>query len=199
MKRVVITGAGGGLGSTIVSHLEREYECIGLTHRDVDLADEAAVTRRFEEIGEIYGLVHLVGGWAAGTVAETDSATWSVMLALNATTAFHAIRAALPHLARPGRIVAVSSIATLTPSSGAAAYFVAKSALNALIQAVAAEQRANGITANAVLPDALATPKNLADGGDAAKLVPPSRVAATIAFLFSDDAAGTTGMLIPIR
>ena len=73
-----------------------------------------------------------------------------------------------------------------------------KSALNALVQVLAAEERSNGITANAVLPDSMATPAML-QSTDAAKLVPLERVSETIAFLLSDAAAGTSGALIPIR
>ena len=92
---------------------------------------------------------------------DTSLETWSKMLALNTTAAFLAARGALPHITRPGRIVVISSIATLKVAGGSAAYTIAKSALNALVQVLAAEERANGITANAVLPDAMATPAML--------------------------------------
>src|SRR5687767_3856037 len=198
MRKIVITGATGGLGSEVSRRLEREYECVSLGSRDVDLTNETQVKAKFDEVGEIYGLVHLVGAFAPGDLAGTSFDTWSKMLSLNATTAFLAVREALPHLTRPGRIVAVSSVATLAPAKGSIAYTVAKSALNALIQSIAAEQRPNGITANAVLPDSMATPAVL-QNMDAAKLVPLDRVAETLAFLLSDAAAGTSGALIPIR
>jgi NAD(P)-dependent dehydrogenase (short-subunit alcohol dehydrogenase family) len=198
MLTVVITGGTGGLGTEVVRRLSRDYRCVVLGHADVDLTREDSVRDAFEKIGEIYALVHLVGGWAGGSVRDTSLETWTKMLALNTTTAFLAIRAALPHIAQPGRIVAVSSIATLSIDAGSAAYTIAKSALNALVQVIAAEERPNRITANAVLPDAMATPAMLKEG-DAAKLVPLERVAETIAFLLSDAAAGTSGTLIPIR
>ena len=199
MKHVVITGGTGGLGTEVVRRLSIEYRCTVLGHAQADLTDEASVRRAFSELGEIYALVHLVGGWAPGTVEDTTAEEWSRMLSLNATTAFLAARAALPSMSRPGRIVAVSSIATLNPEPGSAAYVVAKSALNALVQVLAEEQRANGITVNAVLPASMATPAMLRSGGDASKLVPLERVSATIAFLLSEDAAGITGARIAIR
>lgn len=198
MRTVVITGGTGGLGTAVVQRLEREYRCVVLGHRDVDLTEESSVRRAFESIGEIYGLVHLVGGFAPGRIADTSLETWTSMLSLNATTAFLASREALVHMTRPGRIVAVSSIATHTPSVGSAAYFVAKSALNALVQMIATETHGSGLTANAVLPDAMATPAMLREM-DASQLVPLERVSETIAFLLSEAAAGISGTLIPIR
>lgn len=198
MRTVVITGGTGGLGTDVVRRLSLDYRCVVLGHAQVDLTSEDSVREAFDDVGEIYGLVHLVGGFATGKVRDTSLDTWSKMLALNATTAFLAARGALAHMTNPGRIVAVSSIATLKLSAGSAAYGVAKSALNALVQLLAAEERGNGITANAVLPDAMATPAMLEEM-DAAKLVPLERVSETIAFLLSDAAAGTSGVLLPIR
>jgi NAD(P)-dependent dehydrogenase (short-subunit alcohol dehydrogenase family) len=198
MRTVVITGGTGGLGTDVVRRLSLDYRCVVLGHAQVDLTSEDSVRKAFDDIGEIYGLVHLVGGFAGGKLRETSLDTWSKMLALNATTAFLAARGALAHMTNPGRIVAVSSIATLKLAAGSAAYGVAKSALNALVQLLAAEERGNGITANAVLPDAMATPAMLEEM-DAAKLVPLERVSETIAFLLSDAAAGTSGVLLPIR
>lgn len=198
MRTLVITGGTGGLGTEVVRRLSSDYRCVVLGHAQVDLTSEDSVRKAFDDIGEIYGLVHLVGGWTGGTVRETSLDTWSKMLAVNTTTAFLAAREALVHMTHPGRIVVVSSIATFDIAEGSAAYTVAKSALNALVQVLAREERSNQITANAVLPDSMATPAMLKTT-DAAKLVPLARVSETIAFLLSDAAAGTSGALIPIR
>jgi NAD(P)-dependent dehydrogenase (short-subunit alcohol dehydrogenase family) len=198
MRTLVITGGHGGLGTEVVRRLSRDYRCIVPEREQLDVADETSVQRAFEEFGEIYGLVHLVGGWTGGSVRATSLETWSKMLALNTTTAFLAAREALKQMTQPGRIVVVSSIATLDVSGGSAAYTVAKSALNSLVQVLAREERSHAITVNAVLPDSMATPAMLATT-DAAKLVPLERVSEAIAFLLSDGAAGISGTLIPIR
>jgi NAD(P)-dependent dehydrogenase (short-subunit alcohol dehydrogenase family) len=198
MQRVAITGGTGGLGTAVVERLSREFECVVLDRTRIDVTNEESVRRAFDELGEHYGLVHLVGGWTGGDVAETSLETWSRMLSLNLTAAFLTMRESLRHLSRPGRAIAVSSIATLSPAAGSAAYTVAKSALNALIQTVAAEQRGTGITANALLPDAMATPA-MRESTNASGLVPLEQVAETIAFLLSEPAAGITGTLLPIR
>jgi len=199
MKKVAITGGTGGLGAAVVERLSRTYDVIVLDRTRLDdVTNETSVRKAFADIGEHYALVHLVGGWTGGKVADTPLETWSHMLALNLTGAFLAIRESLAHLTRPGRIVAISSIASLNPTPGSAAYTVAKSALNTLIQTVAAEHRSTGLTANALLPDAMATPAMLRDT-DASKLIPVERVAETIAFLLSEEAANITGALIPLR
>lgn len=198
MRTLIITGGHGSLGTAVVERLSSDYRCIVPDRNQLDLSDEPSTRTFFETTGEIYGLVHLVGGWTGGKLRDSSLETWSTMLETNLTAAFLATRAALAHMSNPGRIVAVSSITTMKMAGGSAAYVVAKSALNALIQVLAAEERANGITANAVLPDSMATPAMLREM-DASKLVPLARVCETIAFLLSDAAAGTTGTLIPIR
>ena len=199
MRALLITGAAGGLGGEVVKRLEREYRLITPSRKELDVASEPSVRDAFAAAGELYGLVHLVGGWAGGNVAETSLETWSQMFSLNTTAAFLTMREAARTMKGPARIIAVSSIATLHVTSGSAAYVAAKSALNALVQALAADLRGSGITVNAVLPDSMATPAMLAGGADASKLVDPADVAGTIAWLLSDTASGVTGALVPVR
>ena len=210
MKTVLITGGTGGLGTAVVKRLAADYRCVVLYHgqpgfdalrkvADVqgvstDVSNEADVARGVASIGELYAIVHLVGGFAAGE----DADTWSKMVALNLTAAVNVTRAAIPHLARGGRIVAISSSATLDRPPGLAAYVVSKSALNALVEVLAAELKDRAVTVNALLPSSLGTPAMLSQGG-ADKLVPIERVADTIAWLLSDAAANVSGALIPLR
>ena len=184
MKTLVITGGTGSLGTVVVPRLARDYRCLTPSRPAFDLGDEASVRNTFADAGAIYGLVHLVGGFAAGAVAETSTEAWAEMLALNLTGAFTAIREALPHLTRPGRIIAISSIAAIERGPGVAAYAVSKSALHALIEIVAKENP--GINANVIAPPTL-TPEL------------KERVAETIAFLLSDAAANITGTVVPLR
>lgn len=196
MKTVVITGGTGNLGSAVVKRLAGEFRCIVVVRGEaklaadvesvrVDLSNESDVKRAFDQIGELYGLVHLVGGFAAGG-AESDADVWAQMVSLNLTTAVNAVRAALPHLIDGGRIVAISSYVSLAKKAGLAPYIVSKSALNVLIEVLAIELKSRRITANAILPDALAAPEMR------------ERVAESIVWLLSDAAAHVTGSLIPM-
>jgi NAD(P)-dependent dehydrogenase (short-subunit alcohol dehydrogenase family) len=196
VRTLLITGGTGNLGSAVVKRLAGEFRCVVVVHGEpklaahvesvrADLSNESEVKRAFDQIGELYGLVHLVGGFAAGG-AESGAEVWAQMVSLNLTTAVNAVRAALPHLIDGGRIVAISSYVSLSKKAGLAPYIVSKSALNSLIEVLAIELKSRRITANAILPDALAAPEMR------------ERVAESIVWLLSDAAANVTGSLIPM-
>lgn len=211
MPRLIITGATGGLGTEVVRHLAGAYDCVALYRGtrpepiagvQADLADPAAVREAVQSIargGAPYGLVHLAGGYAPGSLAATTDRTWADMLALNLTAAFVVIRETLAVMDRgaAGRVVVISSDAARTKAPGSVAYTVAKSALNVLVEQVAEELRGTAITANALMPSALDTPAMRAVM-PREKLVPLARVAETIGFLLSGAAANISGALIPL-
>lgn len=183
----------------MVRRLEREYRVLAPSRESLDVTSEGSVAGFFEAESGIYALVHLVGGWAGGNVDATSVDQWRHMFELNATAAFLTMREAARQIARPGRIIAISSIATQRITSGSAAYTVAKAALNALVQSLAADLRGSGVTVNAIAPDTMATPANLDGGADVSKLVQPADVAETIAFLLSARASAISGTIISMR
>ena len=222
-RPILVTGATGGFGPTMVERLLRDYTVVAMYRAadawqelqqalgspgnlhglQGDLGDPAGLERELarvrEQTGPLYGLVHLAGGFSGGSVAETDLAAWQRMLTLNLTNAFVAIRAVLPQLQErgTGRIVAVGSAAVARRPAGLAGYTVSKAGLHALIEVLAKELKDSGITANIVLPESLATPAMTA-GTDSSKLVPLQQVAETIAFLLGDGAANISGAGIPL-
>jgi len=220
-RTLLITGGTGGLGTTVVARLARDYRCVVLFNsqdgfdalrKDVpgvdgvqaDLSDEesvrAAIAQACERSGALYGLVHLAGGYAAGRVSQTPTETWQRMIGLNLTASFVVVREALATMKRdaPGRIVAISSDATLSRAAGSAAYTISKSGLNLLIELTAAELTGSGITANALLPGTLDTAASRKAMPDARR-VPLDSVAEAIAFLLSDAASRISGALIPLE
>jgi 3-oxoacyl-[acyl-carrier protein] reductase len=183
MKRLLVTGGTGGLGSTIVPRLSRDYDCILMGRNDTPTI-----------AGPLFGIVALAGAFAPG--ASTDAA--QQMIESNLYSFTRALDLALPHLEDGGRIVAISSAASLTQPAGLAAYSASKSALNAYILTLAHELAPRHITANALLPTALATPAMRGQMPND-QLVPLDRVAEWIAFLLSDKGAGVTGQCIKIE
>jgi len=211
MRTILITGATGGLGAEVVRQLRGDYDVValyrspgGLEELDVrgvqaDLGDPDSVREAVRSIGSLYGLVHLAGGFAMGTLAETSDETWSKMIGLNLTGAFHAIRESLAVMDReaPGRIVVISSDAARAKSGGSMAYTVSKSALNTMVEVLAKELDGTAITVNALMPTALDTPA-MRKEMPREKLVPLERVASLIRWLLSDEGASTYGALIPL-
>ncbi len=213
---VVIVGASGGLGGAVCA----AFAASGAKVIAVDRAPKAgepyvtiaadvmttegceAMVKQALEHGAIDAVVHLVGGFSAGTIVETSEKVWDLMMDLNVRTAFHVIRASLPSMmaAKRGRIVAVGARAALEPSPGLSAYGVSKAALVALVKNVAAEVKDSGITANAVLPSVIDTPMNrkAMANADFSRWVAPESIAQLIVWLCSDAATNVNGAAIPI-
>jgi len=147
-------------------------------------------------------LVNTVGGFAGGDLASTSLADWRRMIDLNLTSAVIGCRAVLPAMraARRGRIVNVSSRAVVPPAGGFIAYTVAKSAVIALTQALAHEERPHGIAVNAVLPSTMDTTANRRAMPDADRSgwVGTEAVADVIAYLASEGAGAVSGACIPV-
>ena len=171
-----------------------------------DVADPAAMagfaTGTVAAHGKIDILVAGVGGFAGGSLVETDEETWRRMLDLNLTTAFSAAKAVVPRMvgARYGRIVIVASRAVVPPQAGFIAYTVAKAGVIALTQALAQEMREHGVTVNAVLPSTMDTPANRAAMPDSDRRgwVPVEAVADAIAILARETSQHITGTLLAI-
>ena len=219
---VLITGAKGGLGSSVTQRfLESGATVVGasrtISQEDfplpnfvalpVDFTKSAAVNRAIGSVVDRYRrldvLVHVVGAFAGGkSVAETDDATWEQMRELNLTSAFYVLRAAIPYLRKSGsgRIVAIASLTAVEPHAGLGAYVTFKSALVALVRTVALENKDAGLTANVILPGTMDTPANrkAMPGADFSKWLKPADVADLILWVADERAAHITGTAIPI-
>ena len=178
------------------------------TAHGCDLASEPAVARLASEVadvagGRVDGLVNLAGGFAAsGPVGESTLAVWEQQLAINLTTAYLATRAFLP-LLRPARgaIVYFGSAGALPGARTArtSAYAAAKTAVLALMRAVAEEERPAGVRANAVAPIAVRTRSNLAAMGEGTRYVEREAVAEAVVFLCSEAAWAVSGETIRLE
>lgn len=169
-----------------------------------DLSDETQLTKLSAEIaaanGRIDALVALAGGFGmTGPVAESDPAAWQRQLTINLTTAYLTTRAFLPALRAAGGAIVYFASAAALPGGGArgmAAYVAAKSGVIALMRAVAADELANGVRANAVAPTQIRTASNLQSMGANKDYVERDEVAATVCWLCSADASAVSGQVI---
>lgn len=173
-----------------------------------DLTDASAVAALAERVrdataGRLHALVHLAGGFAAsGAVSDSDPSLWHKQFAMNATTAYLTARAFLPLLrGAKGSLVFFASEAVLPGARVAnlAAYVASKSALVALMQVIAQEERAHGVRANAVAPTTIRTVDNVAAMGADATMVTRESVADVVLWLCSDAARAVTGQVVPVR
>ena len=138
----------------------------------------------------------------SGPVADSDPAVWQRQFALNATTAYVVARAFLPLLRGvKGALVFFASEAVLPGARTAelSAYVAAKCAVVALMQAIAQEERAHGVRANAVAPTSIRTADNIAAMGAGAPMVTREAVADVVLWLCSDAARTVSGQVVPVR
>jgi 3-hydroxybutyrate dehydrogenase len=176
------------------------------------MVDQAA--RRF---GAVDVLVNNAGIQHVAPVDEFPVEKWDQILAINLSSAFHAIRSALPGMRRRkwGRIINIASAHGLVASPFKSAYVAAKHGLVGLTKTVALETAGSGITCNAVCPGYVLTPlveKQIEDHVKARgiareeaissvilerqpskEFVKVDEIAALTVFLVADQAASITG------
>jgi NAD(P)-dependent dehydrogenase (short-subunit alcohol dehydrogenase family) len=219
---ILVTGGTGQLGGAVLAELldagatvvstwiaEHELEHLDPGVKDkvqlvqADLSSDEGCETAVAAAGPLDGLINLVGGFAAGgRFHEEPIETLEKMLALNLMTAARMCRAALPSLMQGdgGTIVCVGAKHALAPFPGGAAVSTSKAALLALVRALDAEYRKDGVRVNAILPNLIDTPANRASDPDAdtSSWPKPAEIARVIRFLSSSDSAPVAGAQIPV-
>lgn len=191
-KTALVTGAGRGIGLSVVRSLAAEgvrvvgaarrptpeLRATGATAVAVDLADpEGAghlVREAVAELGGIDILVNNVGGGDGGLTGgflDTTEAQWAEVAGLNFFAAVRVTREALPALLESrGAIVNVSSTGARVPHGGPIAYTTAKAALTAFGKALVNEFGPRGVRVNTVSPGPVRTAMWEGEGGHGAEL-----------------------------
>ncbi|WP_428643280.1 3-hydroxybutyrate dehydrogenase [Roseibium sp.] len=175
-----------------------------------------------KEFGSVDVLVNNAGIQFVSPVDEFPIDKWDAIIAINLTSAFHAIRAALPGMKKNGwgRIINTASAHALVASPYKSAYVAAKHGIAGLTKTVALEVAQEGITVNAICPGYVWTPLVEAQIPDTMKarnmteeevkndvmlkaqptkqFVTIEQVAGYAVFLCSDTASSITGSILPI-
>lgn len=176
--------------------------------RDAVAAAVAAGGGRFDVLANVHG----VGSFEATDDVALDE--WRRVLDVNLTGVFLMCQAALDPLLASGRgaVVNMASLAGLKGTPYNAAYCASKGGVVMLTRALALEFAASGLRVNCVCPSAVDTAflRNFAvpDGADISlftrsapvngRMATPAEVAASVAFLASDDASMLTGVALPV-
>jgi len=177
----------------------------------------AMIERAVAETGSIDILISNAGIQHVAPVAEFPPEKWDAILAINLSSVFHAMRAAIPHMKAQGwgRIISTASAHSLVASPNKSAYVAAKHGLMGLTKTVALEVAQAGITANCISPGYVWTPLVEGQIPDTMKargmtrdqvmndvllaaqptkeFVTPEQVAALALFLCRDEAKAITG------
>jgi 3-oxoacyl-[acyl-carrier protein] reductase len=176
---------------------------------------DALVAHAVRDLGGMHIVVANAGIARKVQLADLDDAAWNKVLDVNLNGAWRCFRAALPHMQRAGygRLIATSSVAgTVSAWPLHSHYTASKAGLVGLVQSLAVEFGANGITANAVAPGVIRTPQALdpvnslgPKGIEAvARKVPAGRVgspediAYVYLFLASTEASYVNGQLLVV-
>jgi 3-hydroxybutyrate dehydrogenase len=123
-----------------------------------EIADLVEYAKR--EFGRLDILVNNAGVQHVEAVENFPAEKWDQIIAINLTSAFHATKAAVPHMKAQGRgrIVNIASAHALVASPFKSAYVAAKHGLLGFTKTVALEVATFGITCNAVCPGYVMTP-----------------------------------------
>jgi NAD(P)-dependent dehydrogenase (short-subunit alcohol dehydrogenase family) len=167
---------------------------------DVGAATQGALDR----FGRLDVIVNNAGLMIFKPLSDHTEEDWVRILHVDLLGAFFFTREAFRVMKTGGAVVNVSSIHAVETTPNVASYAAAKAALVSLTRSAAIEGKPLGIRVNAVLPGAIDTPMlwenpNIKAGLEtinAADVGKPEDVAATIAYLASDDARFLQGAMV---
>ena len=179
-RRVAVTGAASGIGAATARLLQAQgWRVVCLDRNlagaratagpnglaiEVDVADEASVTRAFKEVdaalGGIDALVSAAGIINTTPFLETTVAEFRKLFDVNVIGSFLTVREGAKYMQKGARICMVASISSYTGGGYVArgAYATSKGAVLTMMKSCARELGPKGIAVNAVAPGFIDTP-----------------------------------------
>jgi 3-hydroxybutyrate dehydrogenase len=249
-KSAIVTGSTSGIGLGIATSLaaagynimlngfgdaaeiEKVRTGLAKTHgvktaySAADMSKPAEIRKMVADTLEAFGsvdvLVNNAGIQFTALVEDFPDEKWDAIIAINLSAAFHAAKAALPHMKKQkwGRIINIASAHGLVASAQKAAYVAAKHGIIGLTKVVAVEAANDGITCNAICPGWVLTPlvqkqiedraqKNgtsvaheeaelLGEKQPMRKFTTPEHLGGLAVYLCSDNAETTTGASLSV-
>jgi len=233
-KTVIVTGASKGMGAACaklfyesganVAALDIDTDNSALTgkrwlFKKCDVANELQVKQVMEEVythfGSVYFLINNAGIQRYGTVTDTSSEEWDLVMNVNLKSLFLCSKYALPFLLKndTGAIINIASVQAFLSQQNVAAYTTAKSAILGLTRSIAVDYSPK-IRCVAVCPGTIDTPmlrdsfalspnpeevlQECIDMHLSKRIGKPEEVAELVVFLCSDKASFINGQAIRI-
>lgn len=232
-RTAIVTGAGVGIGKGIASALADEgYNVVvadideengrkvaeELSGRGVqslsvkcDVSSAADVERLFSQTAETFGkvdvLVNNAGIYPFVPFEKMEESDWDKVMNVNLKSVFLCSKEALKTMPEGGRIIDISSVASLMGFSGLTHYCATKGGVNGMVRALALEMAPKNITVNAVAPGAIQTPgaqmveeieKQTISMIPLARMGQPEDIANAVVFLASEKSSYITGQVIVV-
>ncbi len=222
---VLITGGSKGIGLACAQHFASLGDKVAITYNSTkptadffaikcDVTSQVEVDAAFVAVEEKFGAVQVLVSNAGVTkdllLLRMSESDFSSVIDANLTGAYRVCKRATQGMlrAKSGRIILMSSVVGLLGSAGQANYAASKAGLIGLARSLARELGSRSITVNVVAPGPVETDMTAAltdeqrakiiDAVPLSRIATPQEIAATVAFLASQDAGFITGAVIPV-
>jgi NAD(P)-dependent dehydrogenase (short-subunit alcohol dehydrogenase family) len=220
MSRVLVTGAGSGIGEAVASLLV--HQGWGVVRADLvacgeieklDVTSEEDWDRVLDANWPLTAIVNCAGVRTRSALVDLDVIEFDRLMAIHARGSFLAIRGAARRWLTDGiagSLVTIASVNATHAVPGQLHYVASKAAVAGIVRAAAAELADAGIRVNAIAPGVIRTPMTADRLSDPVQLewlkrrVPAGRVgearevADAAAWLISDHARYVNGVLLPV-
>ena len=183
---VLVTGATGGIGKSIVNKYAGQGFTLAIADRDEDEANKLAneinhndgkvmvfsgdlldqnycnnlISEVQTKLGGVGILINNAGFMSRGDITQTSDEDYELSMKINVEAPFRLIRAAIPVMAKAGggSIVNISSCWGINPGPNHLIYCTTKAALAAMTKCLGRDHAHQNIRINAVCPNEVNTP-----------------------------------------